>query len=100
MKIQVLTMSLGALFIGNAMACDTAANAWRDCEWFGTAPSCGWTNNEIGDTVDGWTLADWTKDKSSTAFCYKEQNQGSYGNCCGEYGSGCLSGYKRLWCKG
>ncbi|KAE8154879.1 hypothetical protein BDV25DRAFT_135521 [Aspergillus avenaceus] len=98
MKIQFLALSLGTLFIGKTLACEAAGGTKKNCEWFGTAPACGYTNNEIGDKVDGWTLVDWTKDKTSNAYCYNEKHV-LYGTCCGEYGSGCLSGYKRLWCK-
>ncbi|KAE8154878.1 hypothetical protein BDV25DRAFT_135520 [Aspergillus avenaceus] len=100
MKIQLLAISLGALFAGSTLACETRSGTAKNCEWFGTAPTCGWTNRNIGDQVNEWTLVDWTKDKTKNTFCFAEDNGNAWGTCCDDYGSECIGGYKRLWCKG
>ncbi|KAI8596251.1 hypothetical protein EDD21DRAFT_388832 [Dissophora ornata] len=64
------------------------------CEWVGNSPGCGTTPSQLGATevVDGetWMLVDWTKGKDAYHFS---------GDCRSEYGEGCWSGYKRLWCR-
>lgn len=70
----------------------------NQCEWFGTALSCDSTDAQLGDTKDGWTLEDWTKELSIAKIC--DPGYGTlYGDCCDDYGAGCWTGYKRLWCK-
>lgn len=70
----------------------------QDCTWEGTAPNCGTIDHDIGYLdPSGRTLVDWTRGSSLEAFCAAEKRNG--GNCCGDYGHGCVSGYKRLWCK-
>lgn len=70
-----------------------------ECEWFGSAPFCGSTDANIGDKDnEGRTLEDWTKEVNIHNLC--DPGWGTlYGNCCDDYGSGCWSGYKRLWCR-
>jgi hypothetical protein len=99
MKLHLILTS--ALLAATGLSCSTHGK--RNCEWFGDAPFCGSTNANLGDKVGGWTLIDWTKDKSSGTFCTGEEKEGPIRrgdqHCCETYGEVCWSGYKRLWCK-
>ncbi|KAI9155700.1 hypothetical protein HJFPF1_08289 [Paramyrothecium foliicola] len=71
----------------------------RNCEWFGSSPFCGSTSSPIGGTdSDGRTLVTWTKEKDIGSLCGSGPSENPGPDCCGDYGKGCLSGYKRLWC--
>lgn len=98
--MRLYTAAATALFLTSSLvagACDFL-DIGTDCHWEGTAPSCGTVDHAIGyyDPA-GRTLVDWTRESSLEAFCAQEKN--GKGNCCADYGHGCMSGYKRLWCK-
>jgi hypothetical protein len=84
----------------------SAADCIRDsqmCEWYGSWPNCGDTSANIGDVDEptGTKLVTWTKDEDRNPLCRLASedplNPGSF--CCSDYGAGCITGYKRLWCK-
>ncbi|KAJ5984251.1 hypothetical protein N7481_006350 [Penicillium waksmanii] len=95
--MKLYTAAATALFLTTSFACDFL-DIGKDCKWEGSAPSCGSVDHDIGylDPA-GRTLVDWTHESSLEAFCAAEKRNG--GNCCAAYGKGCVSGYKRLWCK-
>lgn len=66
------------------------------CEWFGSATDCGKTSRELGDfDDDGLELVEWTKEQSASDLRFLNRISTS---CYNDYGNGCWSGYKRLWC--
>ncbi|KAJ5089725.1 hypothetical protein N7532_008409 [Penicillium argentinense] len=95
--MKFYTTATTTLLFTTGLACDFL-DIGRDCHWEGTAPDCGTINHDIG-YVDpaGRTLVGWTRGIALESFCDREKAGG--GNCCGDYGHGCQSGYKRLWCK-
>jgi hypothetical protein len=74
----------------------------RACKWYGTPLGCGVTSSQIGNTVDGETLISWTKELSLNTLCNGTPDRHPTDwpgvDCCSDYGAGCLTGYKRLWC--
>lgn len=69
----------------------------RDCEWFGSSPGCGGTGSSIGDFDDeGRELIMTTQHQDAADAC--ERLVGYYSECREDYGNGCWTGYKRLWC--
>ncbi|POR36399.1 Uncharacterized protein TPAR_03405 [Tolypocladium paradoxum] len=72
----------------------------QKCDWEGTSPICGSTTHLIGDKdASGRTLVTWTKYENIGSLCGGGENVNPGPNCCREYGAGCVTGYKRLWCK-
>ncbi|KAH9212798.1 hypothetical protein DL95DRAFT_463628 [Leptodontidium sp. 2 PMI_412] len=68
----------------------------RHCEWYGEPWDCGSTSKSIGDWDDeGQQLVAWTK------YVARSRLWGTISDdCYYDYGEGCPTGYKRLWCKG
>ncbi|CAO3635329.1 unnamed protein product [Cunninghamella echinulata] len=90
--IQLLVLSVHSFRMFNS-----------DCEWFGTSPSCGSSGSSLGDidSEDRKYVAS-TRCQTRLAACYAAAGHSSgrsYDDCVNAYGSGCWSGYKRLWCK-
>jgi hypothetical protein len=81
-----------ALVSGVASSCDNGT-----CEWFGSAPFCGSSGANYGDKdSDGRTYIASTKDATRSQI----RDSGEISSSCFEdYGGGCITGYKRLWCK-
>ena len=92
MKFQLALMSL---FASSALSiCNYDG---RSCFWDGSAPSCGSTSYKLRQTGEkGDELVATTEFESAGAMC--ERIKGHSTSCCEEYGGGCWSGYKRLWC--
>ncbi|RAH42549.1 uncharacterized protein BO95DRAFT_445948 [Aspergillus brunneoviolaceus CBS 621.78] len=67
---------------------------FNECKWWGSSPFCGSSRSAPGDTdSDGWLFVASTRTKNWDVLC-REISE----SCCRDYGDGCLSGYKRLWC--
>ncbi|KAH7111918.1 hypothetical protein B0J13DRAFT_569807 [Dactylonectria estremocensis] len=63
------------------------------CEWHGSAPFCGSSSASFGDVdSDGLTLV------ASSEKDDLLNDLGGY-DCTRDYGYGCWTGYKRLWCE-
>ncbi|KAE8162395.1 hypothetical protein BDV40DRAFT_300422 [Aspergillus tamarii] len=92
MKIQLIAMTLFAS--GAFSYCHYNG---RKCFWDGSSPSCGSTSYKIGQTGEkGDQLVATTEFENHSAMCRRMERYSS--SCCEEYGNGCWSGYKRLWC--
>ncbi|KAI9300526.1 hypothetical protein BJ944DRAFT_253035 [Cunninghamella echinulata] len=87
--------------VGSVQVLVSSVSAFYGCEWWGTAPSCGTSSSSIGDMdSEGRKFVASTKCQSAREVCWKMSHGGSeYGPCMEDYGRGCWSGYKRLWCK-
>ncbi|KAJ5168481.1 uncharacterized protein N7482_004075 [Penicillium canariense] len=94
MKLYMSTSA--ALFITPSFACDFL-DIGKDCNWEGSWPLCGTTDDHIGIKIDGRTLVEWTRDRDLKDICKNDKDRD--GDCCSNYGHSCVSGYKRLWCK-
>ncbi|KAK5996543.1 hypothetical protein PT974_01878 [Cladobotryum mycophilum] len=73
------------------------------CTWYGSAPACGGTTKTYGQEDEkGATYVASTELADKVQLCHafggKHQDIWPGDDCCGAYGYGCLSGYKRLWC--
>lgn len=75
------------------------------CKWYGHAWFCGDTEHNLGDVVKPaddyarYKLVAWTKDESIRQIRESINPPNWPGFCAGEYGKGCWTGYKRLWCR-
>ncbi|KAK4226015.1 hypothetical protein QBC38DRAFT_500757 [Podospora fimiseda] len=74
----------------------------RACQWAGTAPFCG-QHKDRADSVcidspdPSYICFTGTQDESAKEL---RQRLGSkFENCYQDYGKGCFSGYKELYCK-
>ncbi|RCI09663.1 hypothetical protein L249_3829 [Ophiocordyceps polyrhachis-furcata BCC 54312] len=82
----------------------TCTNKGRTCQWYGSAPSCGGNEKEVGlwNTYNGRSrqLVVSTELGSKQHVCGSNSSwfDPKSGDCCDKYGWSCLSGYKRLWC--
>jgi hypothetical protein len=95
---QILPLTLWV--IPGALANFPAAGG-RDCEWFGGSIICGSSGASVGDRdAEGRQLVVTTEDQTRLAACYAVgYPSGLRDNpCLDQYGAGCLTGYKRLWC--
>lgn len=99
MKVSLL-FPLALWAIPSALA-NFEAKDGRDCAWFGTAPICGSTSHSVGDVDEEWKLIDTTEEKTRAAACYKMgfPSEIEPNPCLDDYGEGCITGYKRLWCR-
>lgn len=68
----------------------------RECEWYGTSPSCGTSSYSINERDEQGLILKATTEWDS-AYTLRESGDISC-DCWEDYGAGCLSGYKRLWC--
>ncbi|KAI9240544.1 MAG: hypothetical protein BYD32DRAFT_408101 [Podila humilis] len=74
---------------------------YSDCAWFGSSPFCGSSDKKLSDSDEDGQLVAWTNGVTIDGLCktgYGYQPVMS-GGCCDNYGLGCGSGYKRLFCK-
>lgn len=94
---QLLPLTLYAL--PGALASFRHSN--MDCDWWGTAPFCSSSGSSVGDKDDdNRELVITTEDLTRAAACYQIGFQSNFNNACLDaYGQGCITGYKRLWCK-
>ncbi|PWY61430.1 hypothetical protein BO83DRAFT_394523 [Aspergillus eucalypticola CBS 122712] len=96
MRVQTVIASV-FLGVGIATAAETCDNSYseKDCNWEGTAPFCGASDHPVGYTDNGWTLVATTKYEDHLAL----ELTGKISLECYEiYGSGCVTGWKNLWC--
>lgn len=86
----------------------SGALAWKDrwereCKWYGTAPFCGESAHSVNDKNQGTgeQLIVTTEEMNRVQACYKVgwPSELQDNPCLDDYGSGCITGYKRLWCK-
>lgn len=96
--------------LGNAWGC-TFLNVAGSCTWLGDSPSCGSIDDDIHNQTNfhvrdfhptrGYLMWWSVADNLGTNICKLERAGYPYllGNCCGGFGNGCVTGYKRLWCK-
>lgn len=109
MKVsQLLSVALWA--IPGAVA--TLEWNGNQCQWYGNAPNCGAAGDdpdELDTRLGRKTLVITTEHQDKRAACDKLGFKPAYvrfgfttvrgdNRCEDEYGSGCLFGYKRLWC--
>lgn len=100
MRLSAFHAVIGVIYASLASAHQQCNNS-RDqtqCTWFGESPICGMMSRSV--TIGEWdgdhTLVAWTKLSSALDL----RNQGIISQSCFlQYGSTCLTGYKRLWCK-
>ncbi|RAK81423.1 uncharacterized protein BO72DRAFT_524376 [Aspergillus fijiensis CBS 313.89] len=86
------TIAVMLLATGAYSKCQMAG--FNECKWWGSSPFCGSSKSAPGDTdSDGWLFVASTRTKNWDVLC-REISE----SCCRDYGDGCLSGYKRLWC--
>lgn len=95
-----MLLPLALCAIPGALA-EFESKSGRSCTWFGTSPLCGETEHAIDDVVDGWLLLDTTENYSRAAACYSQgyPSEREPNPCLDDYGEGCVTGYKRLWCQ-
>ena len=106
MRLELITL---AALLGNALGC-TFFNVAGACTWHGDGPSCGGVDDDIRNTTAfalhghhskmgylmWWSLGD----NICKRLCGLEQAAFPYmGSCCPQFGHGCVTGYKRLWCR-
>ncbi|KAH8895437.1 hypothetical protein GQ53DRAFT_50745 [Thozetella sp. PMI_491] len=94
--LDVLTLAVAMIpysyaACDNVHGVDNGLQGWG-CEWY----SCKTTDAWIGDKDGDLTLAAWTK-WNSAENAYKAGEISK--QCYDDYGWGCITGYKRLWCK-
>ena len=97
---------LATLLLSHAEAfnCYVRGTSFTECYWQGDAPGCGSTDQTpypYGKVQsDGKILAISTKDTTIGSLCNDSPGEVVMsGDCCSNYGAGCWSGYKRLWCR-
>lgn len=95
--MQLQLFSIFALSMAGALA-DHCFYDGRKCFWDGSSPGCGSTSFKIGEWGNnGDQLVASTEFQDRGEMCRRIERYSS--SCCEEYGNGCWSGYKRLWCK-
>ncbi|GKZ32621.1 hypothetical protein AbraIFM66950_002139 [Aspergillus brasiliensis] len=97
MRVETFITSF-FLAVGIATAADekTCSNGLaQGCNWEGTAPFCDASDHPVGYKDNGWTLVATTKYEDHTAL--EIQDKISL-ECFEIYGSGCVTGWKNLWC--
>ncbi|RDA91424.1 hypothetical protein CP533_6265 [Ophiocordyceps camponoti-saundersi (nom. inval.)] len=81
---------------------DTCAYQDRVCQWYGSSLSCGGSEfsqmewNRYHDYQRQLVLS--TEYASISTICKRKGLANPGKECCKMYGTGCLLGYKRLWC--
>lgn len=77
----------------------------RECRWFGSSPGCGSSSSNYGEVdSEGRQYVLSTRDDNIGHICQdndvERPDDVEYigASCCDDYGVGCFSGYKRLWC--
>ena len=94
--MQLQIFSIFALSMSGALAGCTYNG--RKCFWDGSSPGCGSTSFKIGEWGHaGDELVATTEFENASEMCLRISPFSS--SCCEEYGNGCWTGYKRLWCK-
>lgn len=102
----VSLLAIAAAIVPGAVA-DCRRNG-KHCQWFGSSPACGSSSSKFGDIDrEGRKYIASTKEFNYGQICNESPDQrpdgefdGEYPGqaCCDDYGAGCVSGYKRLWC--
>jgi hypothetical protein len=105
MRFHILTLAIA--FISNAWACNYL-NIAGACTWYGDGPICGSSVDDSHNSTEydrfdynpvlGYMMAKSKGDNAGAQFCAQERTSWT-GTCCGCFGTGCVTGYKRLWCR-
>ncbi|RMJ17167.1 hypothetical protein BHE90_001913 [Fusarium euwallaceae] len=98
MRSILATLTMAILARGALAGC-TFHN--RKCEWVGTAPFCGHHADHGGHLgIDpphqGWLTATDTEDENIDELY--ERKGSEFKECYNDYGKGCWTGYKALYC--
>ena len=88
-------LTFAATVSANCRSVTTSGGFYKDCYWSGRGPFCGSTNSEGDDDGTGYKVV-------VTTQRYGSQQLLDYGlisgDCYDDYGEGCASGYKSLFC--
>lgn len=107
MRLHLVTIT--GVLLGSTWGC-SFFNVAGNCVWLGESPSCGRIEDDIRnitafnlhdqDPTLGYLMSWSVGDNLGQQICQLERAVYPYiGNCCGDFGKGCVTGYKRLWCK-
>ncbi|KAL2069183.1 hypothetical protein VTL71DRAFT_15521 [Oculimacula yallundae] len=95
MRFSTTSIVLASAFLPGVLS-NCSQGYKKFCRWEGTAPSCGGSGWNVGQSDDGVRYLDVSTKDSSINDLYRQSKVTS--DCYNDYGSSCYSGYKRLWC--